>query len=61
MSEDIRNIINHAMDENPAELSDVVSDILNSKTRELINNKRIEIAQNYFTGQDSNTNDNETD
>jgi hypothetical protein len=59
MSDDeLRAVVDLSLDDNPAELSDTVTSILNNKTRSFINNTRKEIASSYFTKQDPEADDN---
>lgn len=57
---DLDDVVTLAVDENPAELADTVKDILGAKTLDVINNKRKEIAADYFDGaKDTNDDDSE--
>lgn len=60
MSE-IKDIIQHTIDQNPSDLSDTVNSVLNSKVSEFINNKRQEIASSYFGGNNGEQNVEDTD
>lgn len=43
-----KDVVQQAIDQNPAEISDTVTDLLNNKVKEIINTKRIEVASDYF-------------
>lgn len=58
--EKLAAIVQSAQDQDPSGMGDVVTDILNNKTREFINTTRKEVASDYFGAKDTGAND-ETD
>ena len=57
MNDEMKKIVDLAQEENPIDLTTTVKDILLNKTVDIINTKKTEIANDYFTSKESEDNE----